>query len=69
MSQTADCKTIWIIKLYLEPSDQFLVLLNMFIDQDRAVYTCDEGHQIIGVEKVVCQVRNRRGEGCIPGIE
>merc|ERR1719204_1056990 len=23
--------------------------------QDRAVYTCDEGYQIVGVEKVVCQ--------------
>ncbi len=24
--------------------------------QDRAVYTCDEGYQIVGLEKVVCQV-------------
>ena len=23
--------------------------------KDRAVYTCDEGYQIVGVEKVVCQ--------------
>ena len=26
--------------------------------QDRAVYTCDEGYQIVGLEKVVCQVKN-----------
>ena len=24
------------------------------------MYTCDEGHQIIGIEKVVCQVWNEK---------
>ena len=23
--------------------------------QDRAVYTCDQGHRLVGVDKVVCQ--------------
>ena len=32
-----------------------IMLINWNLFKDRAVYTCDEGYQIVGVEKVVCQ--------------
>ena len=33
----------------------FMMMINLNLFKDRAVYTCDEGYQIVGVEKVVCQ--------------